>query len=157
MARQSGTYQITGCYDNLCFYKMESKYYVRVKSSLTGKRVKKEPAFKRTMQYAGLLADASKIASSLYKSLPKESKGIAVYRTLTGKAMKLLQEGKSSAEILHMLTFYLTPKAEKCRIKKKEKSLVPIYVYADALIAAVFADTATIKDPTILSLEEAPP
>ena len=81
MAKQAGTYHITGCFDNLCFYEMEGKYYVRLKSSLTGKRVKKDPSFKRTMQYAALLGSASAIASAVYRALP-ESKGIALYRVL---------------------------------------------------------------------------
>jgi hypothetical protein len=102
MARQSGPYYITGCYDNICFYQLQGNYYARTKSSLTAKRVKKDPAFKATMRYASLLANASKLASALYNGLPKESKGIAVYRLLTGKIMRLLQEGKTHDDILRM-------------------------------------------------------
>lgn len=156
MATQAGTFHITGCIDNLCFYKMDGKYYVRMKSSLTGKRVKKDPRFKRTMQYAGLLANASKIASALYKALPKESKGIAVYRMITGKAMKLLQEGKNADEIVYLRSCSSTVKAEKNGIKKIEKPLLSPYRYADALIAKVFAGSSQ-KDVRALSLDEAPP
>lgn len=157
MANQTGTFHITGCIDNLCFYKMNGKYYVRMKSSLTGKRVKKDPRFKRTMQYAGLLANASKIASALYKELPKEEKGITVYRMLTGKAMKLLQQGKSSDEILYLLGSPAKeiPK-EECT-KKKDRILFDAYSYADALIAKVFADIAIEKTTTMSLPEEMPP
>jgi hypothetical protein len=155
MAKQAGAYYITSCFDNLCFYKMKGKYYVRMKSSLKGKRVKKDAAFNRTMQYAGLLADASSIASSLYKMLPKESKGIAVYRILTGKVMKLLKDGKSANEIMHVLKHPAKPKMEKDVIKKKDKPLICRYPYADAVIAEVF--TIVTEYPPILCFEEAPP
>ncbi len=92
MAKQTGLIRITGTIDNLCFYKMDGKYYVRTKSSLSGKRVKKDPAFKKTMTYARLLAKASQIASKMYKILPKEEKGIKVYRELTGAIMKELKK-----------------------------------------------------------------
>lgn len=48
---------------------MDGKYYVRAKSSLTRKRGRKDPAFKKTMHNAAILANASKIASALYKEL----------------------------------------------------------------------------------------
>ena len=155
MAKQAGAYYITGCFDNLCFYKMEGKYYVRMKSSLKGKRVKKDVAFKRTMQYAGLLADASSIASSLYKMLPKESKGIAVYRMLTGKVMKLLKDGKRANEIMHVLKHRAKPKTKKDAARKKDRYLFCRYTYADAVIAEVF--TIVTEYPPILCFEEAPP
>jgi len=45
VAKQIGATKITGTIQNICFYKMEGQYYARQKSSLTGKRVKKDPAF----------------------------------------------------------------------------------------------------------------
>ena len=155
MAKQAGTYHITGCKGNLCFYKMDGKYYVRMKSSLTGKRVKKSPAFKRTMQYAALLADASKIASALYKTLPTDSKGIEVFRMLSGKAMKLLQNGKD--EVKNLFLHSAAIKTEKRIIKQKERSLFPDYSYANAVIGKALTDTAIIEEPRQLSLEELPP
>jgi len=154
MAKQAGAYYITGCFDNLCFYKMEGKYYVRMKSSLKGKRVKKDAAFKRTMLNAKLLANASAIASSLYRMLPKESKGIAVYRMLTGKVMKLLKDGKSANEIMHVLKHPAKPKMKK-DAARKDRYLFCRYTYADAVIAEVF--TIVTEYPPILCFEEAPP
>ena len=103
MAKQTGPYCITSCIDNLQFYRMEGKYYVRGKSSLTGKRVKKDPAFVATMQYAGLLASASRTASKVYRQLPMQQKDYRFYRRLTGMAIQLLKQGKTGDEVYTLL------------------------------------------------------
>jgi hypothetical protein len=92
MAKQAGNIKFTGTIDNICFYKMDGEYFVRRKSSLEGKRVKKDPVFKRTMQYAHLLAKASKIASGIYKNISKEDKSIKMYREIVGKVMRELKK-----------------------------------------------------------------
>ena len=92
MAKQIGKIKITGTIDELVFYKMNGAYYVRTKSSLNGKRIKKDPAFAKTMAYARLLAKASKIASKLYHMLAENEKGIKVYRKLTGEVMRELKK-----------------------------------------------------------------
>jgi hypothetical protein len=157
MARQAGTYHITGCYQNLCFYSMDGNYYVRVKSSLTAKRVKRDPAFKRTMAYAGLLGCASTIASALYKLLPKESKGITVYRKLTGRVMRLLQDGRSSDEIFYLLAKPHVVQRKRPGITREKKRGVGDDLYADALIASVFSDTTVTERAIILQIEGASP
>jgi hypothetical protein len=82
---------------------MEGKYYVRKKSSLTGKRVKKDKKFRLTMIYAGIMAQASKIASSVYRQIPKEERKHPYFRTLTGMAQKLLRKGVSAEEVYEQL------------------------------------------------------
>ncbi|HVI44349.1 MAG TPA: hypothetical protein VM802_05750 [Chitinophaga sp.] len=84
----------------LCIYEMHGRYYMRVKSSLTGKRVKKTPAFRRTMENAGFLATASKMASGVYRQLPRQQKKHALYRQLTGRAFQLLREGINNDVII---------------------------------------------------------
>lgn len=139
MARQAGPYYITGCYDNICFYRMEGRYYARTKSSLTGKRVKKDHAFKVTMQYAALLKRASTIASQLYHELPKESKGISVYRKLTGKVMVLLKEGRTGDEVLTILGRHRKATKEQYKNHRRDNYTAKVYTYADDIIAKVFA------------------
>jgi len=82
---------------------MKGKYYVRSKSSLSGKRVKKDPAFRITMVNAGLLGQASKIGSFIYKSLPENFRQFWMYRAFTGEAMGMLKEGKSGEEAREIL------------------------------------------------------
>lgn len=69
MAKQIGILRITGTIEGICFYRIGDKYYAREKSSLTGERVKSDPAFSETMRSAKLFGSASKIASVLYPQL----------------------------------------------------------------------------------------
>jgi len=76
---------------NLTFYKMNGEYFVRSKSSLTRKRVKREACFKKTREFAAKLGRASSIASSVYKQLPEGWKLHSLYRKLTGVGFQLLK------------------------------------------------------------------
>lgn len=120
MARQAGTHTITGIYGNLCFYQMGDGFYVRMKSSLSGKRVKTDCAFAKTMQHAGMLAAASKIASALYKQLKETEKIKGLFRKLTGEVMGLLQHGLSREEILQQLEIVYLEQKKKQTIRKQQ-------------------------------------
>jgi len=93
MAKQTGKVQITGKIGNIIYYKMNGKYYAREKSSLSGKRVKRDPAFRRTMEFAKLFGLASKIASEVYRKLPAGVRNYKLYRKMTGIANKWLKDG----------------------------------------------------------------
>ena len=99
MAKQAGFIVITGCIGNICFYRMYDEFYARMKSSLSGERVKKDIAFRNTMQYAGWMSAASRIGSEVYRSFPKEKKGRKIYQQLTGKALRMLRDGWSAEDI----------------------------------------------------------
>jgi hypothetical protein len=103
VAKQVGPIFFTGSVSDLCFYKLEGKYYVREKSSLSRKHVLKDPAFKKTMESAGLLGRASVIASKLYQSMDKKKRSRRLYQMLTGKVIILLKDGKNEQEIISML------------------------------------------------------
>ncbi len=89
----------------MCFY--YSPYFGqniwRRGSSLTGERTKKDPAFKGFRQSSSRLKEASPIAASLYKLVPQQVKQYALYRTLTGEAIKMLKEGMEAAFITETL------------------------------------------------------
>src|SRR5712672_2303156 len=74
MAKQKGGLKLRGTINNMTFYKWRDEYYVRSKSSLTGKRVKTDSHFRTTMVNASLLAEASKIASVGYRLIKDEKK-----------------------------------------------------------------------------------
>jgi hypothetical protein len=99
MAKQKGPRFITGTINGLTYYKLNGRYYVRKKSSLSRKRVKRSPAFRRTMEYAELLGQASKLASAVYRMLPRQKQQVERYRALIGQAMQLLKEGLDAAEV----------------------------------------------------------
>ena len=117
MAKQLGPKFIKRqCICNLQFYYMEGKYYVRKKSSLTGKRVKKDKKFRLTMIYAGILAQASKIASSVYRQIPKEERKHPYFRTLTGMAQKMLRKGVSAEEVYEQLYQHTFPPKPELKV-----------------------------------------
>jgi len=115
VAKQIGPYKITGTIDTICFYEMEGQYYARQKSSLTGKRVRKDPAFAGTMQSANLLGKASKLASLIKRSFPKEEQCRELFQMLTGKVMRMMREGFGEEEIKVMLSFVLKREENKVR------------------------------------------
>ena len=98
MGIQVGPIYLERTIDGVCFYKMNGKYYVRMKSSLTGKQVKTSRRFVRTMQSAGRMARGSKIAAAIYKALPVGMKEFSLYRALVGEAVLLLKAGKTDEE-----------------------------------------------------------
>ncbi len=89
----------------LCFY--YSPYFNqniwRHASSLTGERTGKDPAFEGFRKSSNRLKEASPIAASLYKQVPVHVKQYALYRTLTGEAIKMLKEGMETVVIAETL------------------------------------------------------
>jgi hypothetical protein len=160
MAKQAGEIIIVGTIADITFYVMDGQGYARKKSSLTGKRVKKDPRFKRTMQSAHRLARASQLASLVYRSLPREKQVYALFRELTSMAICIIKEGKSEAEVVAFLQQQhlaaRTPAEStkhKCSQHSSHKTTVGLRpcpllfrVYG-ASIKQVVQDNATIQQP----------
>jgi hypothetical protein len=117
MAKQPGPVYYTGTWGDTCFYEMDGKYLMRRKSSLSGKRVKRDPAFALTRIYAGLLAQASPIASAVYRKMPRDKRRHAQYREMTGAAQHMLKQGMTAEAVsaqleqkyLHVHNMAVTP------------------------------------------------
>lgn len=110
MPKLTGVILFRGRIQNLCFYRMYNNYYIRAASALTGKQVKKDPRFRLTMVYAGLLGRAARIGSAVYNALPKDFRRFWMYRAFTGEAMLLLKAGKTDEEALVILSgIYIVP------------------------------------------------
>lgn len=103
MARRLGIPPFTGTANLVCIYKMRGKFYVRKPSSLSGERVKSDPAFQKTMQYAALFGKASGIGSRVYAALPAHRKVHALYRTITGEAVQWLKYAWKEEDIIGFL------------------------------------------------------
>ena len=125
MARQSGHIFITGTLDDVTYYKMYGIYYARMKSSLSRKKVLTSARFERTRQHASQLADASRIASSVYRQIPKEQRNIKLFRAIVGEAKVLLAVGQDKEVVLELLLAELHPQSKsfvpKQRIKRKKE------------------------------------
>jgi hypothetical protein len=102
-----------GTRNNLTIYLLKGEYVIRTKSSLTGKRVKRDPAFAKTMKYAGWLKQGARIASCIYRQLPVDERIYKQYRQLTGKAMLLLKEGFAVDDVITMLEAVYLPQPVK--------------------------------------------
>ena len=104
MARLTSLPSFTGTTGPVTVYRMFGQYYVRSRSSLTAKRVKTDPAFRTTMQYAALLSHAAKIGSKVYALMLPLNKKHTLYRKLTGEAMTWLKYGWKETDIIEYLT-----------------------------------------------------
>lgn len=97
-----GTPPYTGTIDCLTIYQLpDGKWYVRMKSSITGKRIKKDPVFEGFRKSSFRMKDASPIASKVYQQLPV--KKYKLFREMTGKALLGLKVGLSVDIITELL------------------------------------------------------
>ncbi len=137
MAKQSGPLQITGTIGGITFYKMDGQFYARSKSSLDGRRVKKDPRFRRTMYEAGEFGKASKAARKVYWQMPEEKRKHGMYGRLTGKIRKLLNTGKSldEAKLVLMQEFGIAPEAGKQKPVQKD---IPEIDFSERLLREIF-------------------
>jgi hypothetical protein len=107
MAKQAGDIKITGVIDDLCFYKMDGRYYVRMKSSLSSKNFWKHKAFEGSRKSCERFGEGNKLASKLYRMVEKEKRGYTLFCFLKRKAIQLLKEGKSLLAAEEALMDYL--------------------------------------------------
>ncbi|MFT3823185.1 MAG: hypothetical protein QM731_04660 [Chitinophagaceae bacterium] len=87
----------------LTFYRLHNKWYIRRRSSLTGRRVKTSKRFEKSRQSAAKLGVASKLAATVYKPLPPAWKLYDLYKKLTAVAIQLLHEEADEKTILTVL------------------------------------------------------
>jgi len=70
------------------YRKQDTNYW----ESKTRRSIKRKGRIQQRQRYAGLLAEASKVASAFYRELPVQSRKRSHYQELTGWAMRLLKE-----------------------------------------------------------------
>jgi len=100
---RDGRFHYSATIGDLCFYQWRGISCVRMKSTLSGKRVKKSKEFEKTRQYASNFAIAARIASPVYKALPVDIRARWIYRTIVGEAASLLYKGKTESEVNDIL------------------------------------------------------
>ena len=98
MGKQKNTI-VRGTFNNATWYVMNGIGYVRGKSKLTGKRVKKSPTFKKTMEHAHKLGEASRLASLLYSTVEAKNKSIRLFRLITGMVITGFRKGNNEEEV----------------------------------------------------------
>jgi hypothetical protein len=118
MARQVGPIYLSGTVGGVTFYRRESGYFARRKTSLNKERFYSDRAFGRSRAAANVFGDAAKIASQVYQMLPREKRGHGVIGRLSGAANRLLHDGKSKEEVAGILIqqyLGIAPVAEKAQ------------------------------------------
>jgi hypothetical protein len=114
----------------------DKKWYVRMKSSITGERIKKDPVFKAFRKSSSRMKAASPIASFVYNQL--RVKNYPLYREMTGKAMLWLKEGIAADVIRERLTReYLQPEQPCPSIKKLPPRPAPVKRYRRRTLSAL--------------------
>ncbi|SEN89805.1 hypothetical protein SAMN04488505_11477 [Chitinophaga rupis] len=136
MPKQKGPVFYTGTRGDACFYKMDGQYYVRRKSTLSGKRVKRDKAFTLTRVYADLLGQASRLAAAVYRCLPREERKHAQYRAMTGEALRMLKEG--------VVADIISARLEQAYVVKEEAvvSVAPDNIVPGTLTVGIDKDLA---------------
>ena len=74
MAKASSNLQLQGTIQGITFYQRNGKWFARAKSSLTGKKVKKSPKFKLSMQNMHEFGATSVITKQVWDCFPKNWK-----------------------------------------------------------------------------------
>jgi hypothetical protein len=100
MPKQEGIILLKGTLYDKTYYKMNGQHLVRNKSSLNKKRVENDPAFANSRKSSSKFAQAAAIASLVYKQLPTIKRTHGLIGKLTGKANRLLHQGKTEADVL---------------------------------------------------------
>jgi hypothetical protein len=114
MAINKGKDLFIGTRNVLTGYMAGGQNIVRARSSLTGERVKDDPAFAGFRKSSDRMKQASVMASALYNQIPKELKRFSLYRQLTGEAFKMLKQGKDHIDIFEKLqVLYIAPILEQ--------------------------------------------
>ncbi|MDF2191855.1 hypothetical protein [Paraflavitalea sp. CAU 1676] len=103
MARLNYIPPFTGTVGPVTIYYMREKYFVRTRSSLTAKRVKKDPAFRNFMKHADWMAVASPIASAVYWQVPPPFRKKSLFRKLVGQAQTWLKYGWKASDVYEYL------------------------------------------------------
>lgn len=131
MGKQVGPNYITGTVGDRTYYRLNGQYLVRAKSTLSRKRVKRSPAFRRTMEYAGWLAAASKLAAEVYRMMPKDQRKVQEYREMTGRAMDLIRHDVDEYVVKTRLIEQYLKKAEPVKrvmpVVVRARKVVPLF------------------------------
>jgi len=112
MAKQAGPHYFTGTIGDLIFYKLGDNYYVRLKGAPTTgiqKQLKDPNCYPVLNRRKSEFGAASKLASSVYRQLPKALKKQHPMGTLTGRVGRLLRAGKLPDEAIALLKQELLP------------------------------------------------
>jgi hypothetical protein len=104
MARQTGPILFEGTISIVTGYQMNGKHYLKMKSSISRKRVLQDLQFKNTRRYAAWFGQASSIAKQVYHEVPLENRSQhGLWYPLRKKAESLVRKELPRSEIIRLL------------------------------------------------------
>lgn len=103
MARLTSIPPFVGTVGPVTVYLMYDRYYLRTRSSITGKRIKKDPAFRKFRASSGQMALASPLAAAVYAQIPVHRRKKNQYRKLVSEARIWLKYGWDREDIFEYL------------------------------------------------------
>ena len=107
MARQIGSIQLNGTIDGISFYGMGKGYYARAKSSLNGKRFRKDKAFERSRASSRRFAAANRLAGLVYRKMDAKHRAYPLFCRLKSMAIGLLHEGRNEGKTMEFMVKWL--------------------------------------------------
>jgi len=120
MPFKKGNIAFTGTAGVICCYRSQGRFIYRSATSLTGERVKQDPAFEGFRKSGNRMKEASPIAAALYNQIPAAQKQYSLYRQLTGEALKLIKKDVDKRVIIETLQrLYIDPILQKPAVKTK--------------------------------------
>ena len=104
MGKQTGPEFRTGTIGPVTYYKLFGEhYYLRSKSTLTGKRFFSDPAFEGSRKRSKAFGEAARVAAEINRQLSKAKRGKGFMGKLIGQVHKALQAGESTDEVITKL------------------------------------------------------
>jgi hypothetical protein len=118
-----GPYFFTGNAGGICGYMSHGLNIIRKSSSLTAKRVEKDPAFAGFRKSGIRLADASRIAAALYNQIPQKKRQFTLYRMLTGQVFRMMKGGEDRSLIIEKLQkLYIDPILQQPKLHSRART-----------------------------------
>lgn len=105
MAKQGGPILWVKTFGCVSFYVRLGVGCVRMKSNLTGKRWRSDPAFAGSRRSAACMALSSKLGSIFYRTIPQQHRVYAHYKKLVGVAQHMLCKGYNLRQVNKVLNF----------------------------------------------------
>src|SRR5258705_6549978 len=141
MATQKGPIMFQGTIGNMTGYEMNGKHYLKMKSSVSRRRLLQNDRFSNTRRNANWFALAQKIAAEVYRELPiSEKDQHKTWYPMRNRAQELVKKGKDKEEIISFLKKEFTPPEKKpapsamALNKKIEKTKHTEYKNPDGII-----------------------
>ena len=123
MAKQAGQFVFTGTVGDATGYKMNGKYYLKTKSEISLRRIRRDYRFSNTRRNAKWFGEAVKLAQKIYYELDRcDRSQHKVWYPLRNRAQELVRKGLAEEEIIRLLWEEFV-KRESSMVKRESEML----------------------------------